>query len=80
MNTQRTLAPTVAASSTEAPMRKPRPLLAVALKRLDIGSVQAGGAGAGVDLRAQAGHSQIGKCYPLTQTHNGQMVKCLQYG
>ena len=55
------------------------PFDTVALKRLDLGGVQAGGTGAGVDFRAQAGDAQIGQRHPLAQTDNGQMIKCLQY-
>ncbi|MOA69360.1 hypothetical protein D3C78_1975050 [compost metagenome] len=53
------------------------PGLAIALKGLDLGSVQAGGAGAGVDLGAQPGHAQVGQGDPLTQADHSQMVKCL---
>jgi hypothetical protein len=55
------------------------PLDTIAHKRLDFGGVQAGGTGTGVDFRAQAGDSQIGKRHPLAQTDNGQVIKSLQY-
>ncbi|MNN55672.1 hypothetical protein D3C81_1705610 [compost metagenome] len=54
------------------------PGLAVALERLDLGGMQARGAGAGVDLGAQAGHAEVGQGYPLAQANHSQMVKCLQ--
>jgi hypothetical protein len=53
------------------------PLLAVALERFDVGGVQAGGAGAGVDLGAQPGHAQVRQGDPLAQADHSQMVKCL---
>ncbi len=54
------------------------PLFPVALERLDVGGMQAGGAGAGVDFCPKASDSQIRERHPLAQTDNGQMVKCLQ--
>ena len=76
---QRRFAATVTQLHHRAQVRgKTHPLLAVAFERFDVGGMQAGGTGTGVDFRPQARDSQIRERHPLAQTDNGQMVKCLQ--
>ncbi|GLK89923.1 hypothetical protein GCM10017655_29850 [Pseudomonas turukhanskensis] len=54
------------------------PRLAAALELDNIGGVQAGGAGARVDLGAQARHAKVRQGDPFFQADDGEMIESLQ--
>ncbi|MNP52095.1 hypothetical protein D3C76_1464640 [compost metagenome] len=54
------------------------PGMTIAMEGHDLAGMQAGCAGAGIDLRAQAHHAQFGECDPLAQADHGEVVEGLQ--
>ena len=59
---------------------EPDPLLAILFEGDDVAGVQGGGAGAGIDLRAQADHAELRQVDPFAQADHREMVERLQIG
>ncbi|MNT63712.1 hypothetical protein D3C72_2015490 [compost metagenome] len=58
---------------------EPDPALAVLLEGHNVAGVQGGGAGPGIDFRAQADHAEVRQGDPLTESDHGEMVESLHY-